>query len=407
MRVIYLHQYFETPSVPGGTRSYEMGRRLVSWGHEVQMVTSDKQPGARRGWRETDEAGMRVHWFPVPYSNRMPYLSRIRAFMTFAAAAARKASALRGEVVFATSTPLTVALPAVYASRRGHIPMVFEVRDLWPELPIAVKALRNPVAVSLARRLERFAYRNASRVVALSPGMKDGIVKTGYPGERVTVIPNGCDFDVFAVPPERGQAFRRSHEWLQDRPLVVYVGTLGRINGVDYLARLAAQVRQADPDIRFLVVGSGGEEEKVRQVAESEQVLNRNFFMLPPMPKLEAADVLSAASIAASVFVDLKEMEANCANKFFDALAAGRAIAINYGGWQAEMLEETGAGLVLDVRDVKASAGKLLGRMRDKEWLGRAGEAARRLGETRFSRDVLARRLEGVLRDAVEEREAP
>ena len=106
----------------------------------------------RKGWFTTHESGMRVHWLPVRYSNHMTYLARMLAFFKFAIRAAGRARQIRGDVVFATSTPLTIAIPAVYAARRCGIPMVFEVRDLWPELPIAVGALRIP-SCALRREL--------------------------------------------------------------------------------------------------------------------------------------------------------------------------------------------------------------------------------------------------------------
>src|SRR6185295_8166233 len=117
MRVIYLHQYFNTPDMAGGTRSYEMARRLVAAGHEVHMVTTWREPTDKTGWFVTSEAGITVHWLPVPYSNYLSYARRIRAFLRFAWASSRKAAALPGDVVFATSTPLTVAVPGIYASR--------------------------------------------------------------------------------------------------------------------------------------------------------------------------------------------------------------------------------------------------------------------------------------------------
>ena len=170
LKIVYLHQYFNLPSDAGGTRSYEMARRLVAWGHEVHMVASsrDAEPNWRCGWRETEESGIHVHWLPVPYSNAFSYAARTRAFFEFAWGAELKAASLEGDVVFATSTPLTIALPAVYAARRKQIPMVFEVRDLWPELPIAMGALRRPLLIAAARCLERFAYRNSAHIVALS-----------------------------------------------------------------------------------------------------------------------------------------------------------------------------------------------------------------------------------------------
>jgi glycosyltransferase involved in cell wall biosynthesis len=398
VRIVYLHQYFNTPAMSGSTRSYEMARRLVQAGHDVHVVTSDQRDArtrGRRGWVQTEEAGIRVHWFNVPYANQMSNNSRIRAFARFAAQAAPKAARLDPDLVVATSTPLTIALPAVYSSRRRRVPMVFEVRDLWPELPIAVGALTNPIAIAGARWLERFAYCNAARIVALSPGMKDGIVNAGYPADQVSVIPNGCDLDLFEVDHAVSTEVRARYSWLGDRPLVVYAGTMGRINGVSYLARLAAATLSRDPNARFLVIGAGADAPNVRRTAEELGVLNRNFFMMPNVPKAEVPAILSAATIATSLFVDLKEMWANSANKFFDALAAKKPVAINYGGWHADLLAN-GAGLVFDPQNVEDGADKLVAVLRDQAWLRNASEAARSLSE-QFSRDRMARELEQVL----------
>src|SRR5262245_12769025 len=108
MRIIYLHQYFNTPAMSGITRSYELGRRLVRMGHEVHVITTQRDEGHDdRGWRRTEAAGMHVHWCPVPYSNHMAFKDRIRAFAKFALLAGPKAAGLRGDVLFATSPPLT------------------------------------------------------------------------------------------------------------------------------------------------------------------------------------------------------------------------------------------------------------------------------------------------------------
>lgn len=398
MKIIYLHQYFRTLDMPGGTRSYEMARRFVDWGHEVHIVTSDqRRPIVTRGWRETREAGIHVHWLSVPYTNSMNYAARIRAFLTFASRAAFKAASLDGDVVFATSTPLTIALPAVYAAKRRGLPMVFEVRDLWPDLPIAIGALRSRWMIAAARRLERFAYRNAERIVALSPGMRDGIVRTGYPEDRIVVIPNSADLDLFGVDASAGERFRSERPWLGDRPLVVYTGTLGRINGVAYLVDVAASIRAEAPDVRFLIVGGGAEFDDVKRRARELGVFEDSVFMIDKLPKSEVPAVLSAATMATSLFVDLEEMWANSANKFFDALASSTPVAINYGGWQAKLLEEHRAGIVLDPRNPARAGTQLLDALREPEFLRSAGTNARRLAEEKFGRDDLASQLHDVL----------
>ena len=404
MKILYLHQYFSTPKMAGGLRSYEAARRLVRMGHEVHMITSKSgDEFTADGEFSEDEAGIHVHWLEVPYSNRMSYGERIKAFFKFAWRAGIEASHLKGDVVFATSTPLTIALPAIYAAKRNKVPMVLEIRDLWPEVPIAVGALKNPVTIAVARWLERFSYRNSAYIIALSPGMKEGIVATGYPEDRVTVIPNSCDLELFEVDMDLGREIRQRYDWLKDRPLVIYAGTLGLVNGVDYFAHLASEVSSHDQEIRFAVIGTGREDSKVRAVAEELGVLNKNFFMIPVAPKYEIAAWLSAADLATSFVIDLKELWNNSANKFFDTLAAGKPIAINHEGWQADIIRETGAGLILSAKDINSAALNILNAVRDNAWLETAGMAAKKLAEQRFNREQAVIQLEHILTETVYE----
>ncbi len=393
MKILYLHQYFNTPEMSGSTRSFEMARRFVKWGHEVHLITSERTGAQKEPWRETVEEGIHVHWTPVPYSNVLSYKDRMKAFFAFAYRSGRKAVEIGGDVIFATSTPLTIALPAVYAKKKLKVPMVFEVRDLWPELPIAIGAIKNPIAISAARKLERYAYRHSDHIVALSPGMKEGVQSAGYPKEKIAVIPNSCDIDFFSVPEQEGQWIRSKFDWLGDRPLVSYIGTLGRINGVGYLAKLAAEMWKKDPEVRFVVIGSGYEEDAVKEEAIKLGVYEKNFFMLGRMPKKELPVWFSASTITCSLVIDLKELWNNSANKFFDSFAAGRPIAINHEGWQAELLRSSGAGVVLDPVDIETAAAMLKEKLDDETWLQESRRAARILAEEQFDREKLARKL--------------
>lgn len=398
MRIVYIYQYFTTRSMSGGTRAYEQARRLADLGHEVHVVTSDiAATHPSMSWRTTSEDGVHVHWLPAPYSNTMSYRRRIASFLQFAVAASIKATLLGGDVVFASSTPLTVAIPGMIAARLRRARFVFEVRDLWPEIPIAMGALSSPVAIRLAYGLARTTYRNADHVVALSEGMADGVARHGYPVDRISVVANASDLDLFPADPDVVRRFRASRPWLQDRPLVVYLGTFGRVNGVGYLVRLAAEMARLDPDVRFLLVGDGVELPEVTRLATELEVLDRNLFITGSVPKADVPAIMGAATVATSVTVPLPALEANSANKFFDALAASRPQAINYGGWQAMILRDSGAGMVLDPHDIALAAKDLAAAVRDDAWLARAGVEARRLAVERFSRDKLFE----VLADAV------
>jgi len=399
VRIVYLHQHFTPPDVPAGSRPYEMALRFAAAGHDVHVVASSRTEEPMIVPRSTPLApeGVTVHWIPVKYETRMGFARRMWAFAVFAVLAGWRARKLKADVVLASSTPLTIALPGVFAKRGKRAPMVFEVRDLWPEVPIAMGMLNNVVLRWAAFRLEQFAYRHADAVIALSPGMAEGVVRAGVPAGKVFVIPNACDNAQFDIPAEVGQAFREERPWLGERPLVVYVGTLGRANGVSYLARLAHEVRQIDQEFRFLVVGDGPERVSVARLADELGVLDQTFFMEGWIPKSSVPAALSASDVSTSVFLPIKELEHNSANKFFDTLAAGRPVAINYEGWHADLVREHEAGIVLDPDDLGAAAKSLVTFIRSGSRVEAARRNARRLADGEFDRDRLTAVALGVL----------
>lgn len=397
MKIAYLDQYFSTPDLPEGTRSYDFAIRLARLGHEVHVVTTDRRPGAERSTTVLD--GVVVERMPIAYEHTMTMSRRLRAFAKFAVLSIRAARAIDADLVVATSTPLTIAIPAIGAQLRRRTPLVFEVRDLWPTVPIAMGLLRSPVARRAAYALERAAYAHSTRVIGLSDEMVDGIVAAGYPRDRVRRISNACDVDTFSGPHVSGERFREAHAWLGDRPLVVYTGTLGRVNGVSALAELAAAVLPKRPDIRFACIGDGVEREEVERRAADLGVLGVNFFLLPPVPKRELPDVLAAATIATSFVVDVPELGANSSNKVFDALAAGRPVAVNIDGSLPRLLQSTGAGLVLS-RDASVAAGQLIDFLEDEERYAKARAAAAELAHGALSRDTLFDAFHQVLQEA-------
>src|SRR5680860_102905 len=399
MRITYLHQYFNTLEMPGGTRSYEMARRLVSWGHDVHMITSDRSRD-RGDWYMTDENGIQVHWLPVAYSNTMDFQKRLQAFLRFAAKAARRAATIDCDVVFATSTPLTIALPAIWVSRSRGVPMVFEVRDLWPEAPIAVGAIKNPVAIAAARTLEQVAYRSSSRIVALAPRVARGVIAAGYPEGQVEVIPNGSDLDLFRDAAAGIEGFLKEYPFLRGRKLVVYVGAIGLVNGVERLVEIAHRMRD-EPDVGFVIVGAGRQTGLVQERARRAGVLGRNFFMLGSVSKQVVPTVLAASTVAvATVLNDDRRLHGDSMNKVFDYLAAGKPIACAFEGWLSRTVCRHGAGFEVP-REPESAAAALASKLSDEAWLETAGLRARMLAESRFSRESQAWQLDAVLCSSV------
>ncbi len=398
MRIVYLHQYFTTPAQSGGTRSYEFARRLADRGHDVHVITSSRDAGATgRQWSTVEMEGFTVHERHVAYDNSMSPLQRVRAFVSFASLSAARARSLKGDVVFATSTPLTIILPAWFAVLGRRTPIVFEVRDSWPTVPIALGYLSNPIARWLARRLEHFAYARSAKIVALSPGMREDATEQGADPQKISVIPNAADVSMFDVPKAAGAQWRRDHGIASDAPLIVYTGTFGAANEVEYLVDVAREAAILDPRAIFALIGSGAREVSVRSRADDYGLLGTTVRLLPPVPKAEMPAVFSAADIATSVVTDNPAMNANSANKFFDSLAAGRAIAINHEGWQADLIRSQDVGLVLERHDLRAAARQLLDLIADRTRLQQVHGRARDLAQREFDRDALAHQLAEVL----------
>lgn len=354
---------------------------------------------SREGHPESSETveNFTVHWLPARYSQLMSYKERLQAFFLFAVRSAKAARALRGDIVFATSTPLTVAIPGIVATMFRKRPLVFEVRDLWPDVPIAMGALNSKLAKILARTLEKVTYRYSSHIVALSPDMRDAITSKGVDGGKVSVIPNAADNDLFINHVNAGHRFRSEHEWLGNRKLVLYCGTLGRVNDVSYMARLAAATWASDETVRFLVVGKGNDEERVRETAQALGVYNKNFFMMGPVPKTEVPAIFAAADVSMSTVAPIPLLSANSANKVFDTFASGTPLAINHEGWLADLLRDTGAGLVLESSSPRLASKQLLDFLDSPEKVQSASRNAKKLGTEKFDRQKLADQLAEIL----------
>lgn len=402
MKILYLHQYFNTPKMAGGTRSYEFAKRLVQKGHEVHIITSWCKETNQQSWFTTIEDGIHVHWYPNAYSNRMTFKQRLMAFFKFSFVAAIKAASIKTDIVFATSTPLTIAIPAIYAARRQKIPMVFEVRDLWPEVPIAMEILKKPIHKFFAKKLERWAYQNSKAIIALSPGMKSGIVTTGYPLEKVAVIPNSSDNDLFVIQEDEIANYRRNISWLKENPLLIYTGTFGFVNDVGYIVPIAKELVKLNANIKILLVGDGIEYEKIKLLAIEHGVFEKNLFLQKQIPKKEIPILLGAATLACSFARDIPAIQANSANKFFDALAASKPILINYGGWQKNIIEKNNCGLVIWKDSPTEAAVKIVEFVGNVKRVEIASNSAKYLALHQFSRDILAEQFEQVLNYALD-----
>ena len=393
MRILYLHQFFITREGVGGTRSYEFARRFAARGHGVRMVTAGS---GRREQDGIEVVGVRGAYSDYMAATGLSYPRRMLAFARFAAGAT--AAALRGprpDVILATSPPLTMAVPALAARLRHRVPFVFEVRDLWPEAPIQMGALRGRAVQWLARALERFVYARAAVVVALSPGIREGVIAAGAPAAKVELVPNASDLELFSPALDGSEV--RERLGLGDSFVCSYFGAMGEANDLTQVVEAGALLeRRGEDQVRFVLMGEGKRRAELEELAQTRGASNV-LFADPAPDKSEVALLAAASDACLTVFKDVPVLATNSPNKLFDTFAAGRPAIVNTPGWMRELVERNEAGLFARPGDAADLADKVLLLRDHPELAERCGRNARALAEREFDRDRLAARLLALL----------
>ncbi len=398
MKVLYFHQHFSTREGATGTRSYSVARRLLERGHAVTMVCGSMAAG-RTGLKGPFEAGRRrgivegidVLELELPYSNHDSFFKRAITFVKFALRSCGVAIREPCDVVFATSTPLTAAVPGIAARILRNRRFVFEVRDLWPELPKKMGVITNPLVLQAMSALEWAGYRCAIAAVGLAPGIVEGIRRRSNPRGGVHLIPNAADIELFQPSPQRaarapGTPFR-----------AVFAGAHGIANGLDAILDTAAELKQRGRnDIEIHFIGDGKQKPELVKRAERETLDNCVFR--GPMAKKELVAAMEGMDVGLMVLANVPAFYFGTSpNKFFDYLACGLPVVCNYPGWIASLLRQHGCGIATVPDDPKALADALVTLADDPDARIRMGLASRTLGETVFNRSVLVNHLCDVL----------
>lgn len=371
-----------------------MARALVGEGHEVTMVCGSYSQGNtglnvpfKNGVRQGTIDGIDVIEFELAYANDMGFLLRTWIFIKFALRSSWVALSKPADVVFASSTPLTAGIPGILSRWLRGRRFVFEVRDLWPELPEAMGVIRNPVVLTMMSWLEWLSYKSAHRLIGLSPGIVDGIARRGIPKNRICMVPNGCDLDTFH-PNVTGTR----PDSIKDKEfLAVFTGTHGLANGLDAVLDAAAELKRLGrTDISIALIGRGSEKKWLQQRAKSENL--NNVVFLDPVSKVTLANYLSGADAGLQILRNVPAFYYGTSpNKFFDYIAAGLPVINNYPGWLAELIEDNRCGLAIPPENARKLADALIKLADDETMRARMSINARTLAETRFGRKKLAK----------------
>lgn len=358
MRIFFIHQFYKTPEEGGGIRSWYVTRALQQAGHDVTVLAAEQIQNTKyelesaSGFKDEDRlrnaSAITVIRLPVGWSNSMSFWQRVMAFVKFLYLARKESKKHSYDLVYAISVPLTTGLLAIWTKK----PFVFEVGDLWPDVPVQMKILRNPILKYFSYRLEKKIYQKAELIISLSKDIQRHIYQK-WPFTANIVIENFSDLALFDAN-NKEKTVENVMEGIQNSKFKIeipkssgifctYVGTAGIANDLMQMVELAKVAEKNFPQIKFNMMISGKEEEKIKTAAPS------NMHFIDYGNKQKVVELLTISDFNFVTYAQYPILGTGSPNKFFDGLSAACITVINVKGWIEELIESKKAGLFWDI----------------------------------------------------------
>ena len=415
MKILYVSQYFPPEMGAPAARAAELAQHWSQGGHEVSILTGF--PNHPTGvipqeWRSRfrrltylekvgDVDVFRTWLWPLP--NRKSH-ERMRNYASFCLSAALRGLALpRPDVIIATSPQLLVGLAGWWIAFSRQIPLVIEVRDLWPESLMAVGVgSEDSLLHHTLAGIARFLYEHADRIVVVTPAFKDRLIEDWrVPAEKIAIVENGVETEVFAPAPADAIRDLRKHLNAEGKFLASYIGTMGNAHGLETLLDAASQLQQQNPDVLFLLLGEGAEKQRIQALAQSRDLRNVQFLDQQPRKRIP---VFISASDACLVLLKKSDVfKTVIPTKMLEFMSCGRPVILGVDGQARQFVEEATAGIVIEPENPSALATAIQQLHSNRELGCSMGQKGREYIVGNFSRARTAHKYIKVLETLVRE----
>lgn len=401
MKILLLHQYFLEDDDAGGSRWNEMTKLWTDLGHDVTVIagmmhahgSSKRQEYKGRYFAERHQGKVKVLRCHVSESYNNGFLGRLWGYFSF------MFSSLWGglfkvkggvDVVIVTSPPLFVGISGYLISLFKRKPMVFEIRDLWPESAIDTGVLTNKFIIKMAYAVEKFIYKKSKLINVLTPAFYNTLRDNKKVSEeKLIMVPNAADFSLseeILDNFDRGQ-FRKDHD-LEGKFVITYVGAHGVANHLEQLFDAGKLLE--DTNVLFLLIGQGMEKEKLIEKAKLMNIKNVRFH--DPVPKKEVFKYILASEMGASVLKKVDTFKTVYSNKTFDYFSCKKPILMAIDGVSRELVEKAQAGTYVEPENAYEYERIIREYIADPDRLSIEGENGYRFAQENFDRQVLAKR---------------
>ncbi|NQT25788.1 glycosyltransferase family 4 protein [candidate division KSB1 bacterium] len=411
LNILFITQYFSPEIGAGAIRSHELSKYWVKFGDHVEVLTGFPNyptgklyPGyfqrALRIWDNEKIDGIQVirtPIYPTAYKNSF---RRIFNYISFLVSASFSGVFIKKpDIVVATSPPLLVGLVGYWISLCKRIPLVFDVRDLWPEsLVVANDAYKGSIFYLILDKISGRLYRGCKRLVVVTDGFKAELIsKDEMLQSKLCVIKNGVDPEVFK--PVLNYEERKTEYGFMDKFIVSYFGTIGISHGVEELLLVAEMVLDSNPQIHFLIAGEGALREKLISLKEEKRLFNVDIWRNQPRETMPL--LLSISNVSVVSHVNAPIFDTFIPSKMFEGMACERPILAALKGEAAKIITESDSGLVVERGNPAAMKEAILQLYHDPSKCNEMGRRGRDFVLKYFSREILAKQYRDILMDVI------
>jgi len=402
MKILLIHQYFLGKNQGGGSRFNEMARVWADEGHSVTVIAgmrsfSDTKNPNWQGklyvhekdvYKNTD-----VHrCYQSEASNKPSFLSRMWGYFSFVFSSTWAGLfKVKGkyDLMIVTSPPLFVAIPAYILSSVKRIPLIFEVRDLWPESAIDTGMISNPLLIKFSYWFEKTIYKKARLINVLTPAFREKLIKNkNIPAEKIIYIPNAADFSVAEKVAENFdvQKFRKE-EGIDDKFVVTYIGAHGIANHLIQIIEAAEKLQ--DTNVLFQLIGSGMTKTSLMEEVKARNLQNVRF--VDRVDKPMAFKYILASDIGTSVLKKVDTFKTIYSNKTFDYMSCKKPILLAIDGISRQLVvEEAKCGVFAEPENPEDIANKIRQYLRGDFDMEKQGENGYKHAKEHFDREKLA-----------------
>lgn len=381
MKIAVVYQYYQGYCAPGNSLVYELTQHLADNGHAVTVITGETGymkaerpvlPWYRRLLRRERHGAVQVVRTFTYCQLHRSYLSRLLSFISFSITAPLGLLySGRPDVVLVSSPPIFPMFSVWLLCKLRGIPVVFEVRDLWPASAVQMGILRNRQLIAVVAWVERLLYNGAQRIVTLTHGIRDDIHGRGWPAERLEVITCGIEGRMLYPDPYAGANLRRLRGW-EGRRIVLYMGAMGEANNLGVI--LEAAEHCDDPEVLFLLVGDGMKRRDIQQRIAAAGMAN--VELCEPVGKNQVRQWICAADLCVVTLQDIALFSGAIPTKLLDYMACARPVLCGVRGEAAQIVRQADAGLTFapnDSRQLVALIGQLGAQPAERARMGENG----------------------------------